>query len=148
MGQLKQWREQNWVRIGTDGAIKGKCGTSKNKKNPDRCLPAAKARSLSKAERAKTARKKKSAGAKGKTVVANTKKARVSMSTGGTTMLKNRKIADLNKDGKLSSYEMKRGMAIEKAMKKQNRVKMKKGGFIARGCGAVMEPKRKVTTIS
>ena len=73
MGQLKQWREQNWVRIGTDGSIKGKCGTSKNKKNPDRCLPAAKARSLSKSERAKTARKKKRAGAKGKTVVANTK---------------------------------------------------------------------------
>ena len=33
--------------------------------------------SLSKAERAKTARKKKAAGAKGKTVVANTKKAKV-----------------------------------------------------------------------
>ena len=45
MGQLKQWREQNWVRIGTDGEIKGPCGTSKDKKNPDRCLPAAKARS-------------------------------------------------------------------------------------------------------
>tara|TARA_R100001082_G_scaffold108588_1_gene84070 strand:+ start:872 stop:1318 length:447 start_codon:yes stop_codon:yes gene_type:complete len=148
MGQLKQWREQNWVRIGTDGSIKGKCGTSKNKKNPDRCLPAAKARSLSKSERAKTARKKKRAGAKGKTVVANTKKARVSMKTGGTTMLKNRKKADLDKDGKISSYEMKRGMAIEKAMKKQNRVKMKKGGFIARGCGAVRPDKRKVTTIS
>ena len=35
MGQLKQWREQNWVRIGTDGSIKGPCGTSKDKKNPD-----------------------------------------------------------------------------------------------------------------
>ena len=33
-------------------------------------------------------------------------------------------------------------------MKKQNRVKLKNGGFIARGCGAVMEPKRKVTTTS
>ena len=32
MGQLKQWREQNWVRIGTDGKIKGPCGTSKDKK--------------------------------------------------------------------------------------------------------------------
>ena len=76
MGQLAEWRKQNWVRIGTDGSIKGPCGTSKDKKNPDRCLPAAKARSLSKAERAKTARKKKRAGAKGKTVVANTKKAK------------------------------------------------------------------------
>jgi len=77
MSQLAQWRKQNWVRIGTDGSIKGPCGTSKDKKNPDRCLPKRKALSLTKAERASTARKKKAAGAKGKTVVANTPKARV-----------------------------------------------------------------------
>jgi len=77
MGELKKWREQNWVRIGTDGEIKGKCGTSKNKKNPDRCLPKSKAKSLSKSERASTARKKKKAGSKGKTVVKNTRKATV-----------------------------------------------------------------------
>jgi len=77
MSQLKQWREQNWVRIGTDGAIKGPCGTSKDKKNPDRCLPKRKALSLTKTERAATARKKKTAGAKGRTVVANTPKAKV-----------------------------------------------------------------------
>ena len=77
MGQLKQWKEQNWVRIGTDGAIKGPCGTSKDKKNPDRCLPKRKALSLTKTERAATARKKKTAGAKGRTVVANTPKAKV-----------------------------------------------------------------------
>jgi len=77
MGQLKQWREQNWVRIGTDGSIKGPCGTSKDKKNPDRCLPKRKALSLTKTERAATARKKKTAGAKGRTVVANTPKAKV-----------------------------------------------------------------------
>jgi hypothetical protein len=77
MGQLKQWRDQNWVRIGLDGSIKGPCGTSKDKKNPDRCLPKRKALSLTKSERASTARKKKSAGAKGKTVVANTPKAKV-----------------------------------------------------------------------
>ena len=87
MGQLKQWREQNWVRIGTDGEIKGPCGTSKDKKNPDRCLPAAKARSLSKSERASTARKKKKAGRKGKTVVANTPKAKVRMRNGGAVRL-------------------------------------------------------------
>ena len=34
MGELKKWREQKWVRIGTDGKIKGSCGTSKNKKKP------------------------------------------------------------------------------------------------------------------
>ncbi len=77
MGELKKWRDQKWVRIGTDGSILGACGTSKNKKNPDRCLPLAKARSMSKAERAKTARKKKRAGAKGKTVVANTRAVKV-----------------------------------------------------------------------
>ena len=48
MGELKKWRDEKWVRIGTDGEIKGPCGTSKNKKNPDRCLPLAKARRLSK----------------------------------------------------------------------------------------------------
>ncbi len=77
MGQLKKWLDQKWVRIGTDGKIKGECGTSKNKKNPDRCLPASKAKSLSQKERAATARKKKKAGAKGKQVVKNTKAARV-----------------------------------------------------------------------
>ena len=77
MAQLKQWLKQDWVRIGVDGSIKGKCGTSPNKKRPDRCLPRRKAMSLTKAERAATARKKKSAGAKGQKVVANTPRARV-----------------------------------------------------------------------
>ena len=76
MAQLKQWLKENWVRIGTDGSIKGP-GTSKDKKNPDRCLPKRKALSLTKAERAATARKKKAAGARGKTVVANTPRAKV-----------------------------------------------------------------------
>jgi hypothetical protein len=75
---LRDWfKKEKWVRISSSGNIAGDCGTSKNKKNPDRCLPKAKAQSLSKAERAATARKKKAAGKKGKTVVANTKKATV-----------------------------------------------------------------------
>lgn len=75
---LRDWfKKEKWVRITTSGNIAGPCGTSKNKKNPDRCLPKAKAQSLSKAERAATARKKKKAGSKGKTVVPNTKKAKV-----------------------------------------------------------------------
>ena len=77
MSELKKWRDQKWVRIGTDGSILGACGTSKDKKNPDRCLPLAKARSLTKAQRAATARKKKRAGARGRTVVANTPAAKV-----------------------------------------------------------------------
>ncbi len=74
MGELKKWRDEKWVRIGTDGSIKGECGTSKNKKNPDRCLPLKKARSMSKSERAATAKKKKRGG---KQFVANTLKGRV-----------------------------------------------------------------------
>lgn len=77
MGQLKSWLKQDWVRIGTDGKIKGKCGTSKNKKKPDRCLPRSKAQSLSQKERAATAKRKKSGQKKGKTVVSNTKRAKV-----------------------------------------------------------------------
>lgn len=77
MGQLKKWLDEKWVRIGTDGSIKGPCGTSKNKKNPDRCLPLKKAKSMTKAERAKTAKKKKRGGRKGKQFVANTKAGRV-----------------------------------------------------------------------
>ena len=69
---LKEWVKQDWVRIGTDGKIKGKCGTSKNKKNPDRCLPRAKAERLSKRALSKTARKKKREGALGKQFVKNT----------------------------------------------------------------------------
>ena len=77
MGELKKWRDQKWVRIGTDGKIKGECGTSKDKKNPDRCLPLAKARRLSKRQLAATARKKKKEGRKGRTVVSNTSAAKV-----------------------------------------------------------------------
>ena len=77
MGELKKWRDQKWVRIGTDGKIKGECGTSKDKKNPDRCLPLDKARRLSKRQLAATARKKKKEGRKGKTVVSNTSAAKV-----------------------------------------------------------------------
>ena len=83
MGDLKKWRDQKWVRIGTDGKIKGECGTSKNKKNPDRCLPLSKARSLSRSERATTARKKKKAGARGQQVVSNTPKAKVRTAKAG-----------------------------------------------------------------
>ena len=121
MGQLKQWLKQDWVRIGSDGSIKGPCGTSKDKKNPDRCLPRAKANSLSKSERAKTARKKKKAGAKGKTVVANTKRAKV-------TNLKN---------GGAVGYETK--------AKRPFRGKKIAGTAVARGCGVVMPDRRKRT---
>ena len=118
MGELKKWLQQDWVRIGTDGSIKGKCGTSKNKKRPDRCLPRSKANSLSKAERAKTARKKKREGGKGKTVVSNTKAA---------------KVRNLINGGKVSKP------------KRPFNGKKISGTAVARGCGAIMSNKRKRT---
>ena len=91
MGQLKEWRDQEWVRIDSSGNIVGECGTSKDKKNPDRCLPLSKAKSLSKSERAATARKKKKAGSRGQQVVANTKAAKVKMAARGGEIRKNHK---------------------------------------------------------
>jgi len=89
-GELAKWlgKEKggagggNWVRITTTGNIAGPCGTSKDKKNPDRCLPKRKAQSMTKAERAATARKKKAAQKSGKdsgktSYVKNTKKGTV-----------------------------------------------------------------------
>ena len=77
---LRNWfKKEDWVRIDSQGNIAGKCGTSKNKKNPDRCLPRKKAQSLTKAERKATAAKKKRAGKKGTQFVKNTKKVKVSL---------------------------------------------------------------------
>jgi hypothetical protein len=89
MGELKKWRDQEWVRIDSSGNIAGECGTSENKQNPDRCLPRSKANSLSKSERAATARKKKKAGAQGQQVVSNTKAAKVKMAANGGEIRKN-----------------------------------------------------------
>ncbi len=115
MGELKKWRDQKWVRIDSSGNIKGECGTSKDKKNPDRCLPSSKARSLSKSQRASTARKKKKAGAKGKTVVSNTKAAKVTnLADGG-------------------------------AVKRPFKGKAVAGTAVAKGCGKVMNGRRKRT---
>ena len=77
---LRDWfKKEDWVRIDSSGNIAGPCGTSKNKKNPDRCLPRKKAQSLTKSQRKATAAKKKKAGSKGKQVVPNTKKSKVKL---------------------------------------------------------------------
>jgi hypothetical protein len=118
MGKLKDWVDEDWVRIDSQGNIAGKCGTSKNKKNPDRCLPRSKANSLSKSERASTARKKKREGAKGKQVVSNTKAAKVKrLALGGE---------------------------VTKAKRPYNG-KSKPGTAVARGCGMIMADRRKHT---
>jgi len=70
---LRNWfKKEDWVRIDTQGNIAGKCGTMKKGKKTQRCLPRAKANSLSKAQRAATSRKKT---ASNKQYVKNTKKA-------------------------------------------------------------------------
>jgi hypothetical protein len=75
---LHDWfKKEDWVRIDTQGNITGPCGTMKKGKATTRCLPRAKANSLTKAERAATARKKANADRKGDRVVPNTDKAKV-----------------------------------------------------------------------
>ena len=75
---LRDWfKKEDWVRIDTQGNITGPCGTMKKGQATTRCLPRAKANSLTKAERAATSRKKANADRKGDRVVPNTDKAKV-----------------------------------------------------------------------
>lgn len=69
---LNQWFKDDWVRIDTQGNIKGKCGTMKKGKKTQRCLPRKKASSLTKKQRAATSRKKTKSK---KQYVSNTKAA-------------------------------------------------------------------------
>ena len=74
---LRNWfKKEKWKRIDTQGNIKGDCGTMPKGKKTQRCLPAAKARSLSKKDRAATSRKKTKSN---KQFVSNTKKAKVKL---------------------------------------------------------------------
>ena len=76
---LRNWfKKEDWVRIDTQGNIAGKCGTMPKGKATQRCLPRAKANSLTKKQRAATARKKVAGSKKGKQFVKNTPKAKVS----------------------------------------------------------------------
>jgi hypothetical protein len=52
------------------------------------------------------------------------------------------KKSDLDKDGKISRYERKRGEAIARNMNKGGSVELQ-----ARGCGAIMNKKRKTTRV-
>jgi hypothetical protein len=75
---LYDWfKKEKWVRINTQGKIAGDCGTMPKGKATQRCLPSAKAKSLTKAERAATTRKKIEGDKKGKQFVSNTEKAKV-----------------------------------------------------------------------
>jgi hypothetical protein len=77
---LRDWfKKEDWVRIDTQGNIAGPCGTMKKGKATTRCLPRAKANSLTKAERKATVAKKIAGGKKGKQFVPNTEKAKVKL---------------------------------------------------------------------
>jgi hypothetical protein len=72
---LRNWfKKEKWVRIDTQGNIAGKCGTMPKGKKTQRCLPRAKAQSLTKKQRAATSRKKTRSK---KQFVKNTKAAKV-----------------------------------------------------------------------
>jgi len=72
---LRNWfKKEKWKRIDTQGNIAGDCGTMKKGKKTQRCLPQAKAQSLTKKQRAATSRKKT---ASNKQFVKNTKAAKV-----------------------------------------------------------------------
>ena len=76
---LRNWfKKEKWKRIDSQGNIAGDCGTMKKGQPTQRCLPLAKARSLTKKQRAATARKKVAGSKKGKQFVKNTPKAKVS----------------------------------------------------------------------
>jgi len=73
--KLRKWRRKEWKAISASGKIVGPCGAKRAKGGKVlRCLPKGKAQSLTRAERAATARKKMRSR---KGVVSNTKKARV-----------------------------------------------------------------------
>ena len=52
-GQLQSWLDQDWVRLGADGSIKGSCGGRKEAEGKPKCIPRSKANRLSKSQRAK-----------------------------------------------------------------------------------------------
>ena len=90
---LRKWfKDEDWVRIDTQGNIAGKCGTMKKGKKTTRCLPRKKAQSLTKKQRAATSRKK--ARSK-KQYVKNTKKAKVSLKK--ETINRLQELANINK---------------------------------------------------
>ncbi len=56
---LRTWFRQKWVRMDTKGKIKGPCGGKDDSEGKPKCLPAAKARSMSKQDRAAATRRKR-----------------------------------------------------------------------------------------
>ena len=57
---LGKWFGEKWVRIGSTGKIMGSCGGRSSKEGKPKCLPRAKAQSLSTAERKRLVARKRS----------------------------------------------------------------------------------------
>jgi hypothetical protein len=61
---LKDWfgkgKKGDWVRVGTDGKVKGDCAREEGEGKP-KCMPRSKAHSMSKKDRASAARRKRAA---------------------------------------------------------------------------------------
>lgn len=61
---LRKWfgkgKEGDWIRVGTDGEIKGDCARGEGEGKP-KCMPRSKAHSMSKKDRASSARRKRAA---------------------------------------------------------------------------------------
>lgn len=61
-GGLRKWFKQKWVNIGKkEGGKHPECGTSGDKKGYAKCVPAAKASSMSSKEKKSAVRRKRSA---------------------------------------------------------------------------------------
>ena len=126
---LRNWfKKEKWKRIDTQGNIAGDCGTMPKGKKTQRCLPAAKARSLTKKQRAATSRKKTRSN---KQFVSNTKKAKVKLKKESLmdTSLDTYKIADsftpeeiakLKADGKISDAIVNGALELQRAWKKRH----------------------------
>ena len=148
MGQLQSWLDEEWVRMDAKGNIIGSCGGRKKAEGKPRCLPKKKAQGMSKEARAKIVQRKRrkdpNPNRKGKPINVSTK-----LSVGG----KVDKLKSIPKGNKglpklPKEVRNKMGYMAQGGLAKQNKLKLKNGGFIAKGCGKVMYNKRKVTTIS
>ena len=142
-GQLQSWLDQDWVRLGADGSIKGSCGGRKEAEGKPKCIPRSKANRLSKSERAKlVARKRKkdpNPNRKGKPIMVSNK-----LKSGGKVK-KLKPIPPGNKGLPKLPKEVRNKMGY---FVDGGRAQKKNGGKIARGCGKVMSNRRKFTTIS
>ena len=87
MGELQNWLDEDWVRIGADGTILGSCGSKKEAEGKPKCLPRKKAEGMSKEARATlVARKRKkdpNPDRKGKPIMVSNK-----LSGGGSVVKK------------------------------------------------------------